>query len=152
MNMTANTRAPKTGTMLLDPEAAPRVTDGSWTLNEVVGTRAPIRYAKPARGAGQLTTITTMATLPFVVMPASPTPAPGTTAIALDVGTGVNDVPADHDLGESDFVPLRRPAPRWSIAIDPRTPLVASRKPFIPPSMLEIDDDERARPDTADDA
>ena len=31
---------------------------------------------------------------------------------------------------------------RWSIAIDPRTPLVAPRKPFIPPSMLEHGDDD----------
>lgn len=41
----------------------------------------------------------------------------------------------------ADMTPLARPSPAWSVAIDPNTPLVAPAKPFIPPSMLEPDDD-----------
>ncbi len=139
MSMTANPQAPNTGTMLLDPETALRFTDGAWTLHEMLGPDAAVSYARPIRSAGPFTTVTTMAELSLVVMP---TPGRGATANALDVGAGPQSDLAD-DGRECDFVPLRRPAPRWSIAIDPCTPIVAARKPFIPPSMLAIDDDER---------
>lgn len=42
--------------------------------------------------------------------------------------------PPSPDRDEACPVPLRRPTPRWSVALDPRTPLVGARKPFIPPS------------------
>ena len=49
------------------------------------------------------------------------------------------EVTAHIDLSAPDLMPLHRPAPPWSVPIDPNTPLVAPRKPFIPPSMLEAE-------------
>jgi hypothetical protein len=129
--------------MLLEPEAAPQVTDSACTVTEIVdaGVRIP-RHTKPARPLNFA--VVTMATVSFVSA-IQPTLARAATAVALDRETDV-----DGDLGDeletSDFVPLQRSAPRWSIAVDPRMPLVSSREPFIPPSMLELDDDERTGP------
>lgn len=47
----------------------------------------------------------------------------------------------DDDEADEASLALQRGPPPWSVPIDPNTPVVAAAKPFIPPSMLEDDDE-----------